>query len=391
VLLPTPISRTSIGDVPVFFVEGPGPIRAALIFRVGRVDESLPIAGYTHLVEHLALFPFRNQSYGYGGTVEGLRTVFPVSGTAEQVARHFDQLTVSLRRLPLDRLWTEARILRTEAASRKIGPVDWLLRLRFGPRHWGVLCDEERGLNTPSHIAVQQWADRWFTAGNAALWISGNDLPPITLDLPAGPRIEVPELPRTTLPLPAWLSVPLGGVALSMIAPPSSSLLLLQRLIARRARTRLRDEEGVSYDVTTGYQRLSRDLGHLGVWADALPEFAESVTNGLLQVIDELASTGPDEDELLTEIAQMTSSLEHPGAMLTFLDAAVPHELMGSEHTDPGQMARELQAATSLEMTKLLATSWGTAIALVPPHVKISERGFKPVSASYRSWITVRP
>jgi hypothetical protein len=70
---------------------------------------------------------------------------------------------------------------------------------------------------------------------------------------------------------------------------------------------------------------------------------------------------------------------------------AVTRELIGSEHTDPGQMARELQAATSLEMTKLLATSWETAIALVPPHVKISEPGFKAVPASYRSWISVRP
>ena len=47
------VNQTTIDGVPVIWAEAPGPIRATLMFRVGRVDERLPWSGITHLVEHL--------------------------------------------------------------------------------------------------------------------------------------------------------------------------------------------------------------------------------------------------------------------------------------------------------------------------------------------------
>lgn len=47
--------RTSTSGVPTFWTDGPGRFSAGLVFRVGRVDETLVTSGITHLVEHLAL------------------------------------------------------------------------------------------------------------------------------------------------------------------------------------------------------------------------------------------------------------------------------------------------------------------------------------------------
>ena len=40
---------------PYMWAETPPPARAALMFRVGVIDETLPTSGITHLIEHLAL------------------------------------------------------------------------------------------------------------------------------------------------------------------------------------------------------------------------------------------------------------------------------------------------------------------------------------------------
>jgi len=376
---PKQISRTSLGSVPVFFAEGPPPPQAALIFRVGRVDERLSTSGITHLVEHLALFPIGDQPYRYNGTVAGLQTVFSVAGSPTEIGQFFEKVTASLRKLPLDRLQFEARILRTEAASRRPGFIDHLLGRRYGPKQWGLSAYDEYGLNDPDPSAVQAWADQWFTAGNAALWISGSEVPSFSLELPDGPRKEPPVVPDSPIPLPAWLSSSSDGVGMCMVAARSTAFLLLQGLLGKRARTRLRYGEAVSYHVSTNYVPLSRDLAHFAIWADALPESALAVTSGLLEVVDQLAADGPRVDELKSALSITKKELADPVMVFILLNAAATNELLGSEDLSAAQIFQELEAATPQDLAQQLSRAWETAIVAVPHGVAMPEPRFTRV------------
>ena len=88
------IHQDEIDGVPTYWMDVPGPLSAALIFRVGRADEIPARYGITHLVEHLALAPLGVQDYEHNGGVESLRTVFEVAGSRADVARFLADITL---------------------------------------------------------------------------------------------------------------------------------------------------------------------------------------------------------------------------------------------------------------------------------------------------------
>ncbi|MFK4084868.1 hypothetical protein ACI2LF_12200 [Kribbella sp. NPDC020789] len=49
------LRATEVDGVPVYWLPGPGVLRAGLWFRARMVDERLPTHGWLHLLEHLAL------------------------------------------------------------------------------------------------------------------------------------------------------------------------------------------------------------------------------------------------------------------------------------------------------------------------------------------------
>ena len=305
-------SRSRIGGVPVITVEAPAPRRAVLAFRVGRADETLPIGGITHLVEHLALLPFQEQPYQYGGVVEGDRTIFWVQGSEAEIGEFFGKLCANLANLPLDRLADQARILETEARSRKHSAVESLLNIRYGSRGWGSMVFPEYGLMRPDPDRVRQWAERWFTAGNAALGVSG-PADGISLELRPGNRMPPPDLNPVPIRTPAWMHQRQPGIAIGFIGPRSIQFAALLRTLVRHGRTRLRFEESLSYEVSHHTVRLTDGLSHGSLWADGLPESMSRVWTGLLAVIDQLRSEGPSEAELREDVEMLRKDIIQHG------------------------------------------------------------------------------
>lgn len=74
------VERTDVDGVPVLWGDVPGPLRAGLVFRTGRVDEPFTRAGWTHLAEHLALSPLGLKPH-MNGTVTLVSTSFETSGS----------------------------------------------------------------------------------------------------------------------------------------------------------------------------------------------------------------------------------------------------------------------------------------------------------------------
>lgn len=111
-------------------------------------DETLPSAGITHSVEHMALTGLGDVPDASDGTSGIATATFTTSGTGLEVKQFFQLLATSLANLPLERLEAELEVLRTEGESRESSPVEALLGFRYGARGYGLIGFNELGLRT---------------------------------------------------------------------------------------------------------------------------------------------------------------------------------------------------------------------------------------------------
>ncbi|MDP8943744.1 MAG: hypothetical protein M3N16_06470, partial [Actinomycetota bacterium] len=181
------MERLDLGGVPAFWTEGPEPAMVALSFRSGMADEPPPLRGISHLVEHLSCFTFGDRDRDrdrVNGFVDLLRTVFFAQGTQDEVSAFLRDIARAIAEPRLDRLDTERRVLRTEAAG---DPGDFTARqlfLRYGYAGFGASFVRELGLGWIGPHEVERWRGERFTAGNAAVWAHGPRPPEAPLELP---------------------------------------------------------------------------------------------------------------------------------------------------------------------------------------------------------------
>lgn len=352
------VEHTEIGGVPVFWHGSSRPLTAVLLFRAGRVDEPLHQSGITHLVEHLALFDVGPTTFSYNGFVDALRTGFVTSGTPEEVSGFFSSVCRALRELPTDRLETERGVLLTEEASRPSSYLDELYGIRYGVSGYGVLGWKELGLRRVTAEEVRRWARERFTAENALMWINGDVPADLTLELPAGERVPVPEPhQQVALPLPGYVHSDAPGVALSAVGTRWAATRLTQAVAAARLHDQMRRERGLIYSATGSYDPLTAASVHISLAADSLPEHASDVAHAMLEDLRSIAADGVTEAELDVEVTRMETAFAHPNAEPAILDGyatnvlfdwpiLLPHEAIAEAHAvapaDAARVAREL-------------------------------------------------
>lgn len=388
------IEHHRIGAVPVFHAEGPLPFVAELIFRVGQADEPLPSRGITHLVEHVVLSAVPDVEYAYNGSVGLVTTRFTVRGDEADVAGFLATVTTALRHLPRHRIDAERRILSTEAGHHAANPATALLAARFGATGPGAVAHPEYGLHQLTAGDLAAWTARWFTDGNAALWVQGPRLPRLALDLPAGRRPPAPAHPPLDQPLPAWFTADFGGIAVDVLSPRSPAANLALRTAETRARALLRRERGIAYTVGTDHHVLGADLVQTWLWADSLPDHADEVRDELLALLERLAAEGPTGDELDAERRMARRAETDP--------AAVPARL--ARHADDALLQRPLRTSadrvddiadvTPSDVAAALRQLLSTAVVMVPPGVSGPGAPFTRIadwSASRVSGRTYRP
>jgi zinc protease len=361
------VERGELDGIPVFWASAPEPVSAALIFRVGRADETLPTAGITHLVEHLALFTRGISPFETNGAVDNLRTVFFARGTREEVLGFLTAVAQSIQALPMDRLEDEKRVLETEAATRPSSTYETVVGLRFGASRHGLLNYAELGLRAASAESVVHWAAERFSRENAAIWMSGPPPDELELNLSAGRRLSPPDPePLPKLRLPAQASFGNAGVALGALAERSTALTTGLGVALERAHAHLRLTHGLTYGVYTSYEPLTAVLAHVFIAADALAEHARAVRDELLAVLEDLAAEGLSADDLEGAKKRAARALTDPLGLPQHLDRAATNELFGGQFLTKGELLAELDELTSEMIAEALAVILETAIFLVP-------------------------
>lgn len=277
-----------------------GHSAAMLMFRVGRFDETLPTAGITHLVEHLACSGLGTPGYQFNAEVNGRFTTFVMAGG--QAPDVTDFVAAVCRGLTADhssRIEQERRVLRTEAASRGgPGGIGLCLLERYGAAGPGLAGYEEYGLRKVHWDQVDSWRQRWFVAENAVLCVVGELPADLRVDLPTGQVPAMSALPQWAGQLPAFTVIGRSGIGMSMTGTGSVASAAALTILQQRLTHDLRHEHGLSYSVAASAEHLDASTRHAWLAADALRESAPMAAHVALGTFEKLIDSGCTADEL---------------------------------------------------------------------------------------------
>jgi zinc protease len=362
----TQIHRTEVDGVPAFWVDGPGPCFAGLLFRVGKIDEQLYTTGITHLVEHLALPGWAPKpGLDWNGWVGLTTTGFWASGDPADVGAFVTEVTRQLHDLPLERLETERNILRAEEASGSRHSFGVVAGRRFGAVGIALLDWLELGLRAVDATTVAAWAAERFTRGNAALWLNGTPPPELRLHLPDGPRIPPPRYDEPPEELPAFSRWGRGGITLSLFAPRSFALGLAWRAAEQRALQRLRYERGLIYGLGVSNQPPNKYDAHVVFIVECTDENVDAVRAGLIDVLEEIATDGPTEEERDHWLRRVELDAADPHMALGIAHAYAEDLLLDDERTLESDLI-EMQSVTAADAAAALRAGLDKALLLIP-------------------------
>lgn len=363
------VVRTEVDGVPVFWTEGkPGDEhRAALVFRVGRADESLARGGLSHLVEHLALHAIGEADSHFNGAVDATTTMFVTHGKPDDVAKFLTSVCDSLRALPMERLEDEKKILETEAQQRDAGLAGQLLLWRYGAASYGLQAYDEHGLATYTADDVQEWVARWFTRQNAAVALVGGPPPEgLRLVLPEGERRPVPEATSALPQLPAYFQTSIKGVALSGIVERSTAATVYVEALGRRLHRVLRRDGALSYTTNVDYSPRTGDTAQIVAYADGLAEARPELAERFLAELDRIADEPMDAEEFAEMVAAVRKPLTSDEYKASRSITHCMAELLGRPHRTTDDLLAELDALKPQDVQDVGRAVLDTALLMLP-------------------------
>jgi hypothetical protein len=342
---------------------------AALTFRVGRFDETLPTAGITHMVEHLTLSGHQEAGYKFNASVSGRHTTFYLeTGNPADIAAFMTAVCAGLSADHSALLDRERRILRTEAASRGgAGALGTCLAERYGARGPGLANYREFAFQRAGWDEVAAWRRRWFTAGNAVLWIAGDAPYDLRLSLPAGPAALTEAVPPLDLTLPGYVAVQArSGIGMSLVSDRSYAPYAAAYILQQRLTQVLRHEHGLSYDVQLASEDVGRDDVHWWVAADALPEQTPMAAHMLMATLEALVAGGCTAAELEGYHRLVQDQVQQPGAQVAILQRQARALLDGLPPRSAEETGRLAAAVTMQDVAAATRALQASMIVATP-------------------------
>jgi hypothetical protein len=325
--------RTEIGGLPAYVLPSDAPARGALMFRVGRADESLPTAGLTDLVRRLAL-GFEDSPLPMPATVEGAITSFGFDASMVDLRSVFHELGERLRQPDLSRLDEAREGVRHEFDGRGIDEIAHVLQARFGPRGQGLSTFEPFGIDRASAEELRAWHARFFAFENAALWVVGDMPTDIDFNLVEGgerrPLSEAKALPH---PYPAWVSSSNARVALSFQTLESPALDIAMSMLGGRVNEFMRERASLVQSTSTRIDALDGATSHISMLLDVVGSRSTEAISTFVTLVNRLADTRPDireveaaRDAMLVRMqsAEWRTAQTRRAAMLELLGYAPP-------------------------------------------------------------------
>lgn len=367
---------TEVDQVPVVWADAGAPLRAGLLFRAGRADETLATSGRTHLIEHLAFTAMNDELHRHDGTVDGTTTGFFTAGLPGDVSDFLAKVCDALSSLPAERLENEKQVLAAENATRSHDVCSQLLTWRYGAVGHGLAGMAELGLRTATLEQLQAYAAQRFTSGNAVLWLTGPPPDSLRLRLPQGPKLPLPALAPLQDTFPGWfLDDNSGGVAVGATVPRALASTIFAELALARLRKRLRVEQAVSYAPTVFYIPLDAETAHLVLYADSEYDRRAELCEAFGEVFTALREIeAPEVESVCARIAEhRTGVLAPPPAARIAGEAhrAAADWIFGMPFEAEESLDAQLSAATVEDVSAVARRVQETAIFALPAEAKL--------------------
>jgi zinc protease len=371
----TDIHWTNVDGVTTVWTDAPEPLRAGLLFRTGRVDETIATSGLTHLIEHIALASTGDDSQ-INGVVAGQFTGFFTMGRPEYVTEFFSKLCEALVSLPGDRLDSEKQVLAAESATRRYDLRSNLLAWRYGASGYGLIEMPEIGLKKAALEQIKNFASQRFTCENAVLWLSGPLPDGLTLKLSHGTKVPIPPLTTIQHTYPGWfLDERVGGIAVGFVVPRVSAAPFFCEIASARLRKRLRMDKAISYGPTIFYDPLNADVAHLVLYADSENKNRVELTTLFGEIIDELKDIDDAEMEAARDqiLERYIGSLAPPLPDLKVMEVvrASMDWIMGVDFEPIETLVDQYKLVTKAEVAKFVSNMASTGIFALPPEVPL--------------------
>lgn len=368
---------TEVDGVPVAWVDLKGPLRAGLAFRAGVANETLPLHGVTHLVEHLALHQMHDRPYGLNGMTDLTRTLFYAAGSPTEMKEFLGSICTRLGDLASDRVEVERQVLRAEADARTATYREGLLFWRYGAVAHGLAGLDEYGLRWLDADTVRWWATERFTRSNAILMLTGKPPRGLRLPLPDGPAHPPVVANAVEQVIPGWAATSAAGVALGAVAPRTRGAMLAAGLLDMELSRVLRFERGLTYSVGTGYEPLDATQAHVVFSADADEARHAEVRDAFLGVVEHLAEHGIGEALFAAGTARR-DRIEDDDKLLGYLNAVGSDFATGRAHEPVAERDADLLSATPDDVDAVIRAIAESAMYVVPHGIELPER-YPPV------------
>jgi predicted Zn-dependent peptidase len=260
---------SEVDGVTVVWVDTPGPVNAELLFRGGIADECATTAGHTHLAEHIALRTVHDPTRYHNGFVGYCSTGFQTTGTPEEVANSLATITSALSSLPTDSVEAEKNVLQAERSTRGAYVGNTLLTWRYGAVSYGLAGLDELAVPTATSDQLHALAARVFCRQNAVLCLSGPPPENLRLYLPEGAKLGAAARVPLQTPCPGWfVDDQTTGIGAGAIVARSVAAPVFQYIAATRLNSRLRMQQGLSYNPGINYDPLDANVAHVVFFAD---------------------------------------------------------------------------------------------------------------------------
>ena len=364
----------------------PGPLTAALTFRAGTAAASFRTHPVPHLLEHLVLSTLPRGPYELNGTTTVEDLSFHITGTPQQVRDALHGICEAVRRLPLDRLAHEARVIGVETDASGESLVGMHSVLRYGLRGAGL-----EGLRTvpADQITPEQLTDfarRHLVSGNVVLALTGPVPDGLHLDLPPGPRTSITTELRADVTLPALLrsEAPLTAINIETADEPAAALMA--RLLRERAEARLRHQLGISYSVDMERIMVTDDRVLRIVAADGRGDDAQQIAGEIISALRALADHGPAAEELAEDARRLEETLRDPRSHRDLLWDQAHRVLNGHPVLPPQELLDQSRAVTAGAVRDAAREALGTALLTVPEEADVDAELLGMVDRTEEEW-----
>lgn len=381
------VERGTLEGITTLWTASEGPTTATLMFRVGACDESLPVAGISHFVEHMAISAANPpRDLQHNGQVDATTTTFWATGANDRVFAHIAEIANALGDLPLARLETERSVLLTETDGVARGAIGSLADDRFGARGHGIIGYPQFGLRRITGDELRAWAARHYTRQNAVLVVRG-ELPD-QFETNLGNGHHMPPPPPEPVP---WRIAPSesprgpdGWVATGMLAARTTPAAAANGVVNQRLHTRLRGDAGLSYSPTTAWIPLDGDTAHFVLLADARDQgSAGAVRDAMDEVVRDVLRDGPTDDELSLARDIVPDGLSTADIAAHWAHYMASDLLFGREPMSFDDFQQERSALDKEIVQAALETCYATRIVTIAPDVRRSSLPELPRSTEF--------